>query len=292
MYILGLSGGRRMGNSEVLLREALMGAQELGATVELIRMMDVKINPPLGEGESDSRLDHTAFLRKKTVDADGIIVSAPSYCLTPPGYTINIRDRVSQRHAAPPKLQVGALIGVGGSDWVQLLLPMMYLLLPHGQCKLVDQMLVTHTVRPGQAVLNDEAISRANKLGRNVVEALKLPENEVKYVGQEYATCPLCHQNLLKIRGKFVECPICDIQGNIEITDDGIKVTFPEDKFKTHHWGPEGLKRHSSIINESSRIYKERFAEVKEKLKKYEAHIPATVPPALEPPPPRLPREG
>jgi len=43
------------------------------------------------------------------------------------------------------------------------------------------------------------------------------------------------------------------------------------------------------IIVESGRIYKERLAEVKEKLKKYKAHIPATVPatvPSTVAPPP------
>jgi hypothetical protein len=39
------------------------------------------------------------------------------------------------------------------------------------------------------------------------------------------------------------------------------------------------------IIVESGRIYKERLAEVKEKLKKYKAHIPATVPSTVAPPP-------
>jgi multimeric flavodoxin WrbA len=288
MYVLGLSGGRRMGNSEVLVREALMGAEELGARVEIIRLMDLDIKAPLGEDTvgSDKRPDHTSFLNKKMVEADGIIVSCPSYALTPPGYVINIRDRVSLRHGPPKKLQVGALIGVGGSDWVQLLLPMMYLILPHGQCKLVDQMLVTHTVSPGQVVLNEKAIARARRLGRNVAEALKMPADKVKYVGEEYFTCPICYQNLLKVRGKFVECPICDIKGTIEVKKDGIKVTFAKKDMETHHWGPQGLKRHMDIIVESGKIYKERLAEVKKKLKKYEAHIAATVPPAVAPPPP------
>jgi len=288
MYVLGLSGGRKMGNSEVLLREALMGAEELGATVEIIRLMDLDIKPPLGENEvvGDRRRDHTSFLSKKIVESDGLILSCPSYALTPPGYVVNIRDRVSLRHGPPPKLQVGALIGVGGSDWVQLVLPMMYLFLPHGQCKLVDQMLVTHTVSPGQVVLNEKAIARARRIGRNVVEALKMPTDKVKYVGEEYFTCPICYQNLLKVRGKFVECPICDIKGTIEVKKDGIKVTFTEKDRETYHWGPQGLKRHMDIIVESGRIYKERLAEVKKKLKKYEAHILATVPPTVAPPPP------
>ena len=44
MSILGLSCGRRMGNSEVLLKEALMGVEEVtGAEVEIIRLVDLSI---------------------------------------------------------------------------------------------------------------------------------------------------------------------------------------------------------------------------------------------------------
>ena len=43
MKVLGLTCGRRMGNTEVLMKEALMGAEEMGAEVELIRMLDLDI---------------------------------------------------------------------------------------------------------------------------------------------------------------------------------------------------------------------------------------------------------
>jgi uncharacterized Zn finger protein (UPF0148 family) len=55
----------------------------------------------------------------------------------------------------------------------------------------------------------------------------------VKYVGEEDWTCPICYQNLLKMPGKFVECPICDIKGTIEVKKGGIKVTFAEKDMET-----------------------------------------------------------
>lgn len=64
-YVLGLSDGRRIGNLEVLLREAIMEAEELGAAIEIKRLMDQNINPFLGEGTSDSYLEHTRFLSRK-----------------------------------------------------------------------------------------------------------------------------------------------------------------------------------------------------------------------------------
>jgi multimeric flavodoxin WrbA len=48
MKILGLSCGRKLGNSEILLIEALMAAKELNIDVEIIRMHDLKLKPCKG----------------------------------------------------------------------------------------------------------------------------------------------------------------------------------------------------------------------------------------------------
>jgi len=45
MKLLGLACGRRMGNSGILLREALMGAEELGVDVEILRLLDLDLKP-------------------------------------------------------------------------------------------------------------------------------------------------------------------------------------------------------------------------------------------------------
>ncbi|MHA1431093.1 MAG: flavodoxin family protein, partial [Candidatus Freyarchaeota archaeon] len=49
MKILGLVGSyRKYGNTEVLVREALMSASEMGAEVELLRLTDLTIKPCKG----------------------------------------------------------------------------------------------------------------------------------------------------------------------------------------------------------------------------------------------------
>jgi len=48
MELLGISCGRRMGNSEILLREALMGAAELGVDTEVLSLLDVDVKPCIG----------------------------------------------------------------------------------------------------------------------------------------------------------------------------------------------------------------------------------------------------
>ena len=49
MKILGLVGSyRRLGNTEVLVKEALMEAQRLGAEVDILRLTDLEIKPCKG----------------------------------------------------------------------------------------------------------------------------------------------------------------------------------------------------------------------------------------------------
>ena len=45
MKMLGLTCGSKKGNSEILIKSALMGAEELGMEVELLRMSDLDIRP-------------------------------------------------------------------------------------------------------------------------------------------------------------------------------------------------------------------------------------------------------
>ncbi len=283
MLLLGLTGGRKMGNSETLLRAALMGAKEVsGIDIELIRLWELSIKKPLGEhARGSTQVDHTSFLNKKIRESDGIILSCPAYALTPPGYTINIRDRVSLR-GLPLKFRPAGMIGIGGSDWTSLQLPIMYTILPHGECKIVDQMLVNFEAPLASVAMNDKVIKRAKALGRNIAEAMKKPISEAKYLSEEPWACPLCRQNLLIIRGDKIECAICDIRGTIEKKGGKIKVSFKDEDLKTYRWGPDGCKRHNRVIAEQMPVYKKNLPEIKRRLKVYEAAIPVTHPPKQE----------
>ena len=43
MKILGISAGTRNGNNDSMCKEALMGAKEMGAEIEFIRLLDLDI---------------------------------------------------------------------------------------------------------------------------------------------------------------------------------------------------------------------------------------------------------
>ena len=79
MKVLGISGGRWLGNSEILVKEALMKAEEQGGDVEFLSLMDINIKPPSGEDMPRVSGDSAATLNKKMTQADGIILGSPTY---------------------------------------------------------------------------------------------------------------------------------------------------------------------------------------------------------------------
>ena len=294
MKVLGISCGRKLGNSEIMVKEALMGAEELGTEVEIIRMHDLSIKPCTGcescrirelrEGGMEAKCivenDDMPFFVEKLLECDGAIVGAPIFHLMPPGFLTIIGNRmaiVGTRFRQKPRYS--AHIMVGGTDWISLALPLMAIFLPH-DFRLVDQMVVTYTPRPGQILLNGEAMARVRKLGRNIAEAIKAVPDETAYVGpSDSRTCPLCHQNLLVVRENSAECPLCGIQGRIELTRSEVKVIFDEEAIKSDRWSQVMMTKHLSEVQRGHKMYEEKKVELNQKLEIYKSYLPVTLPP-------------
>ena len=85
MKVVGIvCSPREGGNTEVMVREALRSAQEAGATVELISVLDKTITPCDGcetcfeSGECQIK-DDMELIYDKLLEADGIIFGTPVY---------------------------------------------------------------------------------------------------------------------------------------------------------------------------------------------------------------------
>jgi multimeric flavodoxin WrbA len=216
MKLLGLSSGRKMGSCEIMLKEALMGAEENGATVEFVRLYDLDIKScrfcknclRIERGpEACVVKDDIPFMWEKFMDCDGMIIAAPVYILALPGYLKLLADRMIQDlsgimmtknlgNISPMtgnkvfiderafKKRVSAFISVGGAvtpHWVSLGLPMMHCITFPKQFDLVDQIQVlsVSTVL-GAVVLNEKTINRARLLGHNVATEMN------KLVGKQW----------------------------------------------------------------------------------------------------------
>ncbi len=218
--VVVLTCGRRNGNSEILAKEACLGAEELGARTEIMRLQDFVVKPCTGcegctmtmskggEARCVIQDDDAHFLLKKILYEDAaLIVSTPVYFLTPPGYLKVINDRMLPYILNRPDLfmgkstRVGAGICVGGGEpaWTSMGLFMVNMFLRVTRV-IVDQHAVNFASLPGLVTLKEKALTRARDLGRNVAKAASMPVDEVKFMGEEPAnSCPFCHTNVLQI---------------------------------------------------------------------------------------------
>lgn len=317
MKLLGLACGKKMGNCEILLKEALMEAEGLGVEVEIIRLLDLDIKPCMHcltcprreEGvEACVIKDDAPFLWEKVMECDGLIISAPVYTLTPPGYLKAVADRVFTSKADVAfaqeykkaggidvrwgtkafiderlfKTRPGGFLSIGGApypDWVTLALPLLHTFTFSLQIEIVDQLQFIKIGAPGAVLLDVEAREKGRLLGRRVAESLGKQAGEIKYLGDDPGTCPVCHLNVIMMSGKTtVMCPICGIKGTLAVSGDEVTINFPAEEQKKSRLTVEGKRIHFWEIADVQKEFKKRMHEIPEKLEKYKSYKPYSRP--------------
>jgi len=271
--LLGLSAGAPGGSAEILLKEALRGAEDAGARVELVRLADLTLT-----SGPDAGADDADWFWDRLMDSDGLIVSSPIYSRTIPGALRLLGDKISgpqsdvaftaellrMRAEGEPisvdfaidervlRPRVAGFIAVGGSlppRWKTLALPLMHTLTASAQIAVVDQVEFAGAGSPASILLQPDALARARRLGGNVAEQLGREYEDAEYRGAPGA-CPLCHLSLIALRGATAECATCGAVGALRLID-GEHVFEPS---------PEGAEQ--SILSLREKI--DHFHEVQE----------------------------
>src|SRR3954447_1295471 len=242
MRLLGLGCGQIGGSAEIALVAALRAVAAAGAEVQLVRLEELRLPSVPDPTEPDDAW----WFWERLLDADGVIVSAPVISRTVParlkvlidrllgpnadraiiqgllakraaGEEILVPFRVDERVIRP---RVAGFIAVGGSltpQWKTLTLPVMHTFTFSMQTAVVDQMVVSGAGTPQSIVLDDDALGRAAELGRRVASQLGREFDAVEYLG-EAGLCPLCHLDIVELKGRAVACAGCGAQGRL--TDD------------------------------------------------------------------------
>ena len=311
MKLIGLACGSEMDNTEVLVKEALMAAEEQGVNVEFIRLQAFNIKPCRGCGSCIKSLfqggegkcvidDDLDILDEKIMECDGLILGSPVYTLAPTGQLKIVCDRFGPTHDVYARLEakklndgkgsgpdersfkdrVGAFISVGGgTKFVYMALPLMNLFTFPLQIKIVDQMQLT-CAWYGSVVAREgvKTLQRAGKLGRNVARSMGKPLSEIEWMGDEPGTCPVCHSNMLIVTDKNpVVCPICGIRGHIRLDGENINVVFSREEQKLSHLTLAGLEGHWKELNSLAEKARQRSKiesdeELFRKLEKYRGY--------------------
>jgi multimeric flavodoxin WrbA len=300
MKILGLSFGRKNRNSDILVKEALLGAKEAGAEIAFLNMMDKQIGHCTGCAACDRRRekggpsrciikDDFPFVEDAILEADGIIVAAPVYVLGPIGQYKNLVDRMGPSHdrsqmerenakriaqgktgeeLLDPRLfkdRFLGMISVGGArteNWTSMGLPNMHLFSFSMQMNVVDHY---NAYRMGDIVnplFDDELLARMRQMGRSVAESIGTPRLEAEWKGDKPGICPLCHNDLLTIKtGTTVVCPICGMEGTLSIEDGQIKATFTEEQIERSRQRQGGVDDHMDEIASFGPIVQAKLAE-------------------------------
>ncbi len=142
--IIGLSCGRKNSFCETFLKEAAMGAEELGVETEIIRAMSLKVLPCMGcnkcaeTGKCILNDDVDWILQKTCVEDCALIVAVPCYHIRPNSYFTIINERMNhifmKNMDIMKKTRVGGIIGVGGSgydSWTSLNNPLVEIFMQH-----------------------------------------------------------------------------------------------------------------------------------------------------------------
>lgn len=177
MKILGLScSPRKQGNTDILVGEALSGAQDEGAEVELYNVSDKEIKPCDGcwscavKGECHIKDDMQA-LYDKLVEADGIIFGTPVYfySMTAQAKTIIDRTLALNRPGRSLANKVGGVVVVAGSigliDAVKNLY--FFIALRH---MIPANFVAAYATGKGEIREREQGMKAARNLGRQMVQ--------------------------------------------------------------------------------------------------------------------------
>lgn len=249
MKILTLVASRRSpGNSEVLAKQAAAAAERAGAQVEILNISGLNVAACEGclacvfRGKCREE-DQMDMLIQKLLEADGLIVAAPIYLLSPASVIKKVMDR-----ALMMSLYVDELMGktrgaltmtvAGKADWNPVGMEMMnQFALSYGFP--VYNYLEAYAPGPGEILLQDDTMAEVSAMGEGLVAYLAGKADARK---PEPNQCPLCYSRSVRLLGgNRIQCPYCLVEGTL---DENCNVNIPQEALEHAFWTPAHRKRH------------------------------------------------
>ena len=312
MKIVGVSLGTKNGSNDAMCKEALKAAQEMGAEVSFIHLLDWDIQDctgcvacsrglVMGKGNICTRKDEFDDFRSQLLDADGVLIVDPIFVCGGSGLFHTLMDRFGPRadrgmniiaHQIAQetggkdtdlrllKDKVISFIGIGGSDWATAIEYDHTQLAMSPMWKIIDNEKFAWSKN---IIMEDEKVERVREIGRNLARAAADIEN-AKYMG-EAGVCPHCHSKNFYITPGTTEatCMTCGIVGKLEVVDGAIQFNFTEEAASHAHDTLSGKFMHAGDIKENegkaiANRSSEKFKASQARIDSY--NIPEILPPS------------
>lgn len=314
MNILAVIDGRPGGVSELLAKQALLGAKEYGAEqITLVNVRDLDIKPcincnachnPFTAAVGNCHIkDDLNWIDEKIMECDGLIVVMPCYEKAPPGEFKLLMDRTGPSHDPAFRLMAkkkreeepekynsdvvdersfkkrfAAFIAHGGSEWTQLCLPTMMGWAVSLGLTPVDKLLFQWNIG---IEFDDERLGRAKESGRYVAQCCGEPDREHPFRGDP-GICPECCNDVMVIDHKtgMIECAVCGLRGKLAGTPDGgVKMECTREERERSHMRMTGHMIHyNDILNNIGRVMKTDRKELKKRTEPIMKAISVTKP--------------
>jgi multimeric flavodoxin WrbA len=248
-----------------------------------VRLDELRIS----SGPDASDPDDVEWYWERLVECDGLIISTPIISRTVAGRLKLLGDRLLgpnadaaiieqllavRRAGGDPvvpfrvdqrvlKPRVAGFLAVGGSltpQWKALTLPVLHTTTFSMSIAVVDQAQFEGAGTPRSIVLDDAALDRAARLGRAVAGQLGRGLDDAEYRGDP-GLCPMCHLDVVLLRGRAVECATCGARGAL-----GADATVRWSDLTTSVISMAERRAHAAEIQETG----ERHAALREEIER------------------------
>lgn len=209
--VVGFSWGRKMSNTDVMIKEVLLKCQEAGHEIQFIRPDDLDIKPCSGctacvvgimSGRNNGSCiykDDLHILEEAWYSADAVIIGSPVYETSPSGTFKNFCDRMGPSHdvsflkeayeerkAAGKtgeelpderafKTRVGCIVASGGAvtkNWTVLTVPVMYECMMSTGVDVIDTHVYYGAMRVEHVLGAPEQMERMDQMAQNIIDSL------------------------------------------------------------------------------------------------------------------------
>ena len=215
--VLALSFGRKMSNTDVMLKHVLLKCQEAGHEVRFLRPDDYDIKPCTGccacvvgimSGRNNGQCIHKDdfhIIEDAFYDADAVIIGSPVYETSPSGTFKTFCDRIGPSHdlaflteakkeriargmsesQLPDervfKPRVGCLLGVGGAmteNWTIMTIPIMYECMMSTGVDVIDTHVYYGAMEVEHVLGVPKELARMDVMAQNIIDALAADTDE------------------------------------------------------------------------------------------------------------------